>query len=182
MSVPPFFLLAVVVCFAPSPAITAETAPQPGDAKAADARLEPIEERPAAPDFTLSGPHGKRYRLSDMRGKPVIVNFWATWCPPCRAEMPALQRAWEAIEEQGIVILAINVGEDAKTVREFLAEVPVDFPLPLDTDSTVTQSWPLKGLPTTFVVDPEGRLAYRAEGERAWDDVTLLEPVRQLRQ
>lgn len=180
MKLRPNVLAATALWLLLSPGIGAETASAAQDSKDAGAPLEPIEPRPAAPDFTLSGPHGELYRFSDMRGKPIIVNFWATWCPPCRAEMPSLQRAWEAVEEEGILILAINVGEDAATVREFLAEVPVDFPLPLDTDSEVTQGWPLKGLPTTFVVDPDGRLAYRAEGERDWDDVELLGLVRAL--
>lgn len=149
-------------------------------ADAADALLEPIEARPMAPDLALPGPQGERYRLTGMRGAPVIVNFWATWCPPCRAEMPSLQRAWEALEGEGIMVLAVNVGEDAATVREFAAELSVDFPLPIDADSEATANWPVRGLPTTFVVDAEGRLAYRAEGEREWDDPALLEIVRAL--
>lgn len=137
--------------------------------------------RPAAPQFDLEDPDGTRFRLSDFRGKPLIVNFWATWCPPCRAEMPSMQRAWEQVKDEGIAMIAINVGEDADTIFQFSAEHPVEFPLPMDLNSAVVQSWPVKGLPTTFVVDPQGRLAYRAIGEREWDDPDLLDLVRALR-
>jgi peroxiredoxin len=143
--------------------------------------LTPLPERPLAPEFDLPGPGGEPYRLADWRGKPVIVNFWATWCPPCRKEMPSMQRAWEAVRDEGIVLVAINVGEDAETVQRFVTDFPVGFPLPMDERSEVVQAWPVKGLPTTFVVDPKGRLAYIATGEREWDDPALLDQVRALK-
>ena len=143
--------------------------------------LTPMPDQPAAPDFELTGPEGTVYSLDSMRGKPIIVNFWATWCPPCRAEMPSMQRAWEQVEGEGILIMAVNVGEDAATINEFIKTVQVDFPLPMDLDSKVTQRWPMRGLPTTFVVDPEGRLVYQAQGERDWDDPELLDLVRALK-
>jgi peroxiredoxin len=151
-----------------------------GVATAEPALLDSVADRPAAPEFDLQGPDGARYRLSDMRGKSLIVNFWATWCPPCRAEMPSMQRAWEKTKDQDIVVLGINVGEDKATIDAFTEQVPVDFPLPMDVDSKVVQSWPVRGLPTTFVVDPRGRLVYRATGEREWDDPALLDMVRAL--
>jgi peroxiredoxin len=144
-------------------------------------QLVPIPDLPVAPAFDLAGPDGKRVRLSDFLGKPLIVNFWATWCPPCRAEMPSIQRAWEQLQGEGIGVIAINVGEDADTIRQFTDRSPVTFPLPMDLDSRVVQSWPVRGLPTTFVVDPEGRLAYIATGEREWDDPDLLSLVRALK-
>ncbi|MGD8207462.1 MAG: TlpA disulfide reductase family protein [Thiohalocapsa sp.] len=147
---------------------------------AEDDLLAPMAERPPAPELDLSGIDGVRYRLADMRGRPVIINFWATWCPPCRAEMPSMQRAWEMVEGEGIEMLGINVGEDEAAVREFAERMDLDFPLPMDPDSAVAQSWPMTGLPTTFVVDPEGRIVYRAQGERDWADPSILDLVRQL--
>ena len=147
-----------------------------------DQTLTPIADRPPAPDLDLPDLEGARHRMSDYRGKVVIVNFWATWCPPCREEMPSMQRAYEQLREDGIQMLAVNVGEDEDTVFAFTADYPVEFPLLLDLDSATIQSWPVKGLPTTFVVDPQGRLAYRAIGGRAWDDPELLAPVRALRE
>ncbi|QVL51145.1 MAG: TlpA family protein disulfide reductase [Thiocapsa sp.] len=143
--------------------------------------LTPMSEDIQAPEFDLQGPAGEPQRLLDHRGKPIILNFWATWCPPCRAEMPSMQRAHEQVADEGIAVIAVNVGEDAETVSRFLAETPVDFPIPLDLDSAVVQSYPVKGLPTTFVIDPSGRLVYSAAGEREWDDPALLDQVRALK-
>lgn len=146
-----------------------------------DQTLTPLADELKAPPFDLRGPAGEPQRLVDHLGKPIILNFWATWCPPCRAEMPAMQRAHEEVADEGIAVIAINVGEDAETVNQFLAEMPIDFPIPLDLDSAVVQSYPVKGLPTTFVIDPTGRLVYRASGEREWDDPALLDQVRALK-
>jgi peroxiredoxin len=142
--------------------------------------LTPIPERPTAPEFDLKDPKDQPHRLSDYRGKTVILNFWATWCPPCREEMPSMQRAHEAVSGDGIAVVAINVGDDADTILSFLADNPVDFPLPMDLDSKVVQTYPVMGLPTTFVIDPDGRLAYVATGGREWDDPKLLDQVRAL--
>jgi len=143
--------------------------------------LHPVADRPMAPGFALADIDGAIHRLSDYRGKVVIVNFWATWCPPCREEMPSMQRVWEQIKDDNIVILAINVGEDEDTIFTFTADYPVKFPLLLDLDSRVIQDWPVRGLPTTFVIDPQGRIAYRAIGTRDWEDPALLETLRKLR-
>jgi thiol-disulfide isomerase/thioredoxin len=143
--------------------------------------LTPMSEDVVAPEFDLQGPAGEPQRLVDHRGKPIILNFWATWCPPCRAEMPSIQRAHETVADEGISVIAINVGEDAETVARFLEETPVDFPIPIDIDSEVVQSYPVKGLPTTFVIDPQGRIIYSATGEREWDDPVLLDKVRALK-
>ncbi|NCA68516.1 MAG: TlpA family protein disulfide reductase [Sphingobacteriia bacterium] len=143
--------------------------------------LTPITGDLQAPAFELEDPSGRTRRLADHLGQPLILNFWATWCPPCLAEMPAMQRAHEQVAPEGIAVVAINVGEDAETVSAFLAERPVDFPIPLDLDSSVVQRYPVKGLPTTFVIDPSGRLVYVATGEREWDDPRLLDQVRALK-
>lgn len=146
-----------------------------------DQTLTPIQDRPTAPEFDLKDPGDRPQRLADYRGKPIILNFWATWCPPCREEMPSMQRAFEAVADDGIALIAINVGEDADTIEQFLANYPVEFPLPMDLDSRVVQSYPVKGLPTTFVIDADGRLAYVATGGREWDDPRILDQVRALR-
>jgi thiol-disulfide isomerase/thioredoxin len=150
---------------------TAQTAPQ---------TLTPVDPPQPAPEFVLDDVDGVAHRLADYRGRPLIVNFWATWCPPCREEMPSLERARAALSSDGIEVLAINVGEDAETVFRFTADYPVTFPLLLDIDSAVIGAWPVRGLPTTFVLDPAGRIAYRAIGGRAWDDPSLLRQVREL--
>ncbi len=143
--------------------------------------LTPLPDKAPAPEFVLSDLDGRIHRLSDYQGKVIIINFWATWCPPCREEMPSMQRAWEQLREEGIEMLAINVGEDEDAVFQFTANYPVEFPLLLDQDSSVTGAWPVRGLPTTFVVDPGGRLVYRAIGGREWDDADLLTRIRALK-
>ncbi len=134
-----------------------------------------------APHVRLPDLDGELHGLDEYRGKPVIVNFWATWCPPCRAEMPAMNRAWARIEKEGIAMVAINVGEDEDTVFSFTGDVPIDFPIWLDRDGEAVGAWPVRGLPTTFVLDPKGRIVYRAIGGRDWNDDALLDEVLALR-
>ncbi|HHJ18585.1 MAG TPA: TlpA family protein disulfide reductase [Gammaproteobacteria bacterium] len=134
-----------------------------------------------APGFTLADMDGKKHKLSDYRGRPVIINFWATWCPPCRAELPSMNKAWTKIKDQGIDMLAVNVGEDEDTIFAFMSDYPIDFTILLDESGDMITHWPVKGLPTTFVINPEGKLVYRAIGGREWDDDTLLNLVRNLR-
>ncbi len=140
-----------------------------------------IKDLPMAPAFELPDMDGELFQLSQFQGKPVIVNFWATWCPPCREEIPSMNRAWAKIKDQGIEMIAINVGEDEDTIFSFTGDYPIDFQMLMDQSGTIIQQWPVKGLPTTFVVDPQGRLHYRAIGGREWDSDHLLEMVRALR-
>lgn len=143
--------------------------------------LTAFPNKPVASNFLLNDLDGNQHRLSDYRGRVVVINFWATWCPPCREEMPSMQRASELLKADNIELLAINVGEDEETVFQFTANYPVEFPLLLDIDSKVIGGWPVRGLPTTFVVDPKGRVAYQAIGGRAWDDPELLAKIRALK-
>jgi len=143
--------------------------------------LTEMPSKPLAPDFSLSDMDDKVHKLSDYRGKPVIINFWATWCPPCREELPSMNRAWKKIKNDGIAMLAINVGEDEDTIFAFTGEYPIDFTVLVDEDSNGIRTWPIKGLPTTFIIDPQGRIAYQAIGGRVWDDDKLLDKIRALR-
>ncbi|MBK1694487.1 alkyl hydroperoxide reductase [Chromatium weissei] len=142
--------------------------------------LNLVDGQPLAPEFNLPETNGQRHRLANYRGKPLILNFWATWCPACLAEMPSLQRAHDALAPDGISVIAINVGEDAETVAEFMQQTPVQFPLLLDENSAIAQRYPLMGLPTTFVIDAKGKLIFSALGERTWDDSALLARIRAL--
>ncbi len=142
--------------------------------------LTPLHHRPQAPDFELLGIDDETYRLRDYRGKVVVVNFWATWCPPCRKEMPSMQRAWERWRKEGIVLLAINVGESGDEAFAFAAERDLTFPVLLDPSGREVRRWGAIGLPSTFVVDPEGRVVYRATGAREWDSEEIFERLRAL--
>ncbi len=144
--------------------------------------LTPLPAKPQASDFVLNDLDDNPHSLSDYHGQVVIINFWATWCPPCREEMPSMQSAWEQLEKEGILMFGIDVGEDEDTIFQFMANYPVEFPILLDQDSKVINRWPVLGLPTTFVVDPDGKIAYRAIGGREWDAPDLLAQIRGLKQ
>jgi peroxiredoxin len=146
----------------------------------AEQSLTELSEPQLAPNFTLLDMDGVSHQLSDYKGKTVIINFWATWCPPCREEMPSMERAWNKIKDQNIIMFAINVGEDEDTIFTFLGDYPASFTILLDTSGTLIEQWPVKGLPTTFVVSPKGKLVYRAIGGREWDDEALLDKIRKL--
>jgi peroxiredoxin len=155
---------------------------QVGLRDAAAAQTLPAMEPPfAATDFTLTDYEGKTHRLSDYRGQVVVLNFWATWCPPCRLEMPSMERAWQQVKGEGIVVLGVNVGEDEDTIFAFTGSYPVSFPLPMDSDGTVIKSYPVVGLPTTYIISPDGMVTHRAVGSREWDDPALLERLRGMR-
>jgi peroxiredoxin len=143
--------------------------------------LTKVAGNPDAPDFKLEDQDGKFVKLSDFKGKVVIVNFWATWCPPCRKEMPSMQRAWEKLEQEDIVMLAINVGEDSDQIFAFTAEYPVEFPLLMDRDSSVVKQWKVRGLPTTYIINPAGKIIYQAIGDREWDSDEIINQIRRLK-
>ena len=141
--------------------------------------LTPIAQPQPAPALRLTDLDGRVHDLADHKGKLVLVNFWATWCPPCRREMPSLERLRARLEKHGLVVLAVDVGEDADTVFSFSGQLEPapNFPLLLDQDSKAMQRWKVKGLPTTFVIDPQGRLIFRAVGGREFDSPAMIEAL-----
>lgn len=140
-----------------------------------------LTNKPQAPDFSLKDVEGKTHKLSDYRGKVVMLNFWASWCPPCRYELPSMERAYQKLKDHGVEFLAINLGEDADTIFTFTADYPVTFPLLMDIDTSVSENYPVIGLPTSYFVGPDGRLIYRAIGSREWDEKALLEKILQMK-
>jgi len=124
---------------------------------AAVAKLEADNERRQQADFTLAELGGKTWTLKEQRGKVVVLNFWATWCPPCRKEMPDLETLYQQFKEQGLVILAIS-DEDAGKVRPFIAQQKVTYPILLDPGRKVNELFQIEGIPKTFVYDRNGKL------------------------
>ena len=109
-----------------------------------------------APDFQLPNLEGQVVSLSDFRGKPVLLNFWATWCSPCRFEMPFIQSIFEESSDTGLVILAVNIGETPSRVRDFIQSGNFSFLVLLDTNQDVALEYNIRGIPTTFFIDKEG--------------------------
>lgn len=143
--------------------------------------LQQVPGTPAAPNFTLPDLDGKEVRFSDHKGKVVLVNFWATWCPPCREEIPSMERAWTRLKEGGVAMLAVHVGGDSDKIWSFLTEFNVTFPVLIDKSSSVSKAWQTVGLPTTYIADGQGRKALRAIGGREWDHPDLVASILALK-
>jgi peroxiredoxin len=125
--------------------------------KAAMAKLEADDQQRQQANFTLTDMQGKAWTLQDLHGKVVLVNFWATWCPPCRKEMPDLEKLYEELKDQGFVILAIS-DEEADKVNPFIAEQKVTYPILLDPGRKVNELFQVEGIPKSFVYDRDGKL------------------------
>jgi len=135
---------------------------------------------PEAPALSLpQWPRG-RLDLAAYRGRLLLVSFWAVWCRPCREEFPAMARAYQALREEGVAMVAVNSGDSPEAVERFLRDHPLPFPVLLDRDSAAAGEWQVQGLPTTYVVTPDGRIYGGAIGARAWDSPRMLASVREL--
>jgi len=110
----------------------------------------------SAPDFQLQNLDGQAISLSDFRGSPVLINFWATWCPSCRDEMPYLQQIYEEWLGKGLVLLAVDIGESLDTVESFMQSYNLSFPVLLDTNQDVALEYNIRYIPTTFLIDKNG--------------------------
>ncbi len=131
-----------------------------------------------AQDFDLPTLTGKNVALSDYSGQVVLVNLWATWCPPCQAEMPAINAFYEAHKEEGFVVLAVNNQEDAITVNAFIKAKGFTFPVLLDTQARVLSLYQAHGLPTTFIIDRDGLIQHVQIGEITDRQLqTIVEPL-----
>jgi len=126
-------------------------------------------EPPEAPDFTLSDVEGRPVRLREFRGKLVFVNFWATWCPPCRLEMPGMEQLYQTFKQTDFAMLALSIDrQGAQVVAPFMKELKLTFPALIDHKTEVARQYGLRGLPTTYLIDREGRLIGAAVGPRDW--------------
>lgn len=136
----------------------------------------------AAAGFSLPDLDGKTRTFSEFAGKVVLLNFWASWCPPCRRELPSMQRLYRDLKHRPFVVLACDQQEDADTVFAFTAQLDPapDFPILLDSKRVASAAYDVPGLPTTFLIDKQGRIVYRAVGGREFDHPAiraLIEPL-----
>lgn len=123
----------------------------------------------AAEDFTIATPSGGKFRLSEHRGKAVMINFWATWCPPCLEELPAMERLYRQHKDAGFTLVAVSVDADPAKVTPFLTSHKLTFPVGLDPRMDLANSYAVRALPSSFIVDRAGNLAALAIGPRHWD-------------
>ncbi|HXM82026.1 MAG TPA: TlpA disulfide reductase family protein [Burkholderiales bacterium] len=122
----------------------------------------------ATPPIELQDFDGAAHRLADFHGKTVLVNFWATWCVPCREEMPSIERLRRSLDGKPFAVLAVNVGENARAARSFVDAMPARFTWLLDRDTQTAKSWRARVLPASYVVGPDGRIRYSALGALDW--------------
>jgi peroxiredoxin len=134
----------------------------------------------AAPDFTLRTSDGKNLRLQEQRGRVVMVNFWATWCGPCRQEMPHLNRLYEKYRSSGFVLLGVNVDEDSRNAIGVASKLGVTFPVLLDVEKAVSRLYGLSTMPSTVLIDRDGRVRYLHRGYREGYEEAYDKQIREL--
>jgi peroxiredoxin len=140
-----------------------------------------IAPQATAPDFTLHAMGGgANLRLKEQRGRVVMVNFWATWCGPCRQEMPQLNRLYEKYKSSGFVLLGVNVDDDVAKAAEVAAKLGVTFPVLLDTEKTVSKLYDLSTMPSTVIIDRDGKVRYVHRGYLAGYEDNYEKQIREL--
>jgi len=133
-----------------------------------------------APDFALKSDSGSNLRLSELRGEVVLINFWASWCGPCRQEMPVLSELHEQYRDMGFTVLGVNVEENSTDARKLLKSMPVSFPVLFDNDSTVSRQYDVVAMPSTVLVDRDGNVRYLHRGYNPGEEADYVEKVRSL--
>ncbi|MEI5907139.1 thiol-disulfide oxidoreductase ResA [Bacillus spongiae] len=126
---------------------------------------EAIKAGQVAPDFVLTDLGGESHKLSDYQGQGVFLNFWGTYCPPCEKEMPAMNSQYNVYKDQGVQILAVNVGESDYQVKKFVDKYKLDFPVLIDKEEDVKQAYGVFDLPVTFLINPDGEIERILKGE-----------------
>ena len=144
--------------------------------------LTPLKKEISASDFELLNMDDEKIKLTDFRGKVVLLNFWATWCPPCVREMPSMERLHQQVAADDFKVIAVNQMEDADHVFAFTGQLDTDptFDIVFDTTSEVSLAFAVRGLPTTYLIDKQGKIRYRAVGGREFDHVEVVKIIKQL--
>jgi peroxiredoxin len=134
----------------------------------------------AAPPLELADAGGTVHRLADYRGKVVLVNFWATWCEPCLAELPGIERLRASFAGRPLAVLAVQMEGSARMSRDTAEKLSLRFPMLVDRDSAASEAWGVKLVPTSFLIGPDGAVAFRHEGEMDWSDVAARRRIESL--
>ena len=147
---------------------------------AGSGELSPYTAQPGTTAFDLPDVKGQPHKLEDYRGQVVLVNFWASWCPPCIQEMPVLERLQQQLSEQPFKILAINVGEQKYRVWKFVKLINFGLPVLLDTRKETFEAWEASVLPTSFLLDKQGNIRYRVQGDTEWESEAVVALIEAL--
>jgi peroxiredoxin len=142
--------------------------------------VQPVKGSPPAPVFVLPTLEGRALNSGSLRGKVVLVNFWATWCGPCKEEMPGLERLQRRFQGEAFELLAVTTDQQEEAIRRFAQQLELTFPILIDEGQDVSSAFGVRGLPTTILIDKQGHVTGRAVGPRAWDSpaaVTLLKSL-----
>jgi peroxiredoxin len=142
--------------------------------------LEPMKESAPTPDFTLPSLDGKRISLKDFRGKLVFLNFWATWCVPCREEMPAMEKLYQEFKDTSFIVLAVNVKDRKADAAAFVKELKLTYPIAFDPEGQVGLLYGAWGLPTTYLIGPKGEGLARAWGPAEWYGPSARKLIREI--
>jgi len=146
----------------------------------ASAFVNAVELQDTVPDFTLKSMGGQNLRLEEFRGQVVLINFWASWCGPCRQEMPILQKIHERYEPLGFTVLGVNVDEEQAKARRIVERLDIDFPLLLDTDQLVSEAYDVNAMPYSVLVDRDGTINYIHRGYKPGDENQYVNRLKQL--
>ncbi len=138
-------------------------------------------QKPKAIDFTLKDLSDKNIKLSDYRGKVVFLNFWATWCPPCKAEMPSMQKLYASMKNEKFVMLAVNVENvSSDVINSFALDNKYTFPILLDPKSVASSQYKIFSIPTTFIIDKKGFIVNKVVGSNEWDNDSAVSELIKL--
>lgn len=144
------------------------------------AKQDRVKEGSIAPNFVLQSVDGERIELKDLKGKGVFLNFWGTWCGPCKQEFPYMANQYEVFKNRGVEIVAVNVGESNIAVKNFMESYGVNFPVAMDKDRQVTEAYDITPLPTTFLINPEGKVIKVIKGtmteRNVYEYMNLIKP------
>jgi peroxiredoxin len=132
------------------------------------------------PDFSLPLLQGGTVSLQDFSGKVVFLNFWATWCPPCRAEMPSMEALYQRFKEKGLEFVVVDINENVREVKEFINEYTLTFPVVLDTNGAVSNNYNIQAIPSTYIIDRDGKIMSQTVGGRNWNTPAIMAAFEEL--
>lgn len=145
-----------------------------------DDQLKPYRSHPIPPQLALTDIHGKKIIRTDYRNKVTVVNFWATWCPPCVEEIPSLNRLMEKMQNENFELISINYAEPTEQVRTFMKNVKVDFPVLMDEQGTTSKQWNVIAFPSTFIIGKDGQIKYGVNAAISWDSPEVIKKLKAL--